>query len=146
MNDRYFQPQTIASERDFVDFYVWQSRDNPIVSEGSSYNSQIAGQIKKDYDEYFTAVDGGEYMNFAMLVIGTSTGIFGTGGGNNSTVTGADSLGITSISPRVLGLKTCRIYLLEAASADLNSDGWQNPKSTSNTDADLNYELNFGRS
>lgn len=131
---------------DFVDFYVWQSRDNPIVSEGSSYNSQIAGQIKKDYDEYFTAVDGGEYMNFAMLVIGTSTGIFGTGGGNNSTVTGADSLGITSISPRVLGLKTCRIYLLEAASADLNSDGWQNPKSTSNTDADLNYELNFGRS
>ena len=131
---------------DFVDFYVWQSRDNPIVSEGSSYNSQIADQIKKDYDEYFTAVDGGEYMNFAMLVIGTSTGIFGTGGGNNSTVTGADSLGITSISPRVLGLKTCRIYLLEAASADLNSDGWQNPKSTSNTDADLNYELNFGRS
>ena len=131
---------------DFVDFYVWQSRDNPIVSEGSSYNSQIAGQIKKDYDEYFTAVDGGEYMNFAMLVIGTSTGIFGTGGGNNSTVTGADSLGITSISPRVLGLKTCRIYLLEAASADLNSDGWKNPKSTSNTDADLNYELNFGRS
>ena len=131
---------------DFVDFYVWQSRDNPIVSEGSSYNSQIAGQIKKDYDEYFTAVDGGEYMNFAMLVIGTSTGIFGTGGGNNSTVTGADGLGITSISPSVFGLKTCRIYLLEAASADLNSDGWQNPKSTSNTDADLNYELNFGRS
>lgn len=129
---------------DFVDFYVWQSRDNPIVSEGSSYNSQIADQIKYDYDEYFTAVDGGEYMNFAMLVIGTRTGIFG--GGNNSTVTGADSLGITSISPSVLGLKTCRIYLLEAANADLNSDGWKNPKSTSNTDADLNYELNFGRS
>ena len=131
---------------DFVDFYVWQSRDNPIVSEGSSYNSQIAGQIKNNYDEYFTAVDGGEYMNFAMLVIGTSTGIFGTGGGNNSTVTGADSLGITSISPSVFGLKTCKIYLLKAASADLNSDGWKNPKSTSNTDADLNYELNFGRS
>lgn len=131
---------------DFVDFYVWQSRDNPIVSEGSSYNSQIAGQIKNDYDEYFTAVDGGEYMNFAMLVIGTSTGIFGTGGGNNSTVTGADSLGITSISPSIPMLKTCKIYLLEAANADLNSDGWKNPKSTSNTDADLNYELNFGRS
>lgn len=131
---------------DFVDFYVWQSRDNPIVSEGSSYNSQIAGQIKNNYDEYFTAADGGEYMNFAMLVIGTSTGIFGGGGGNNSTVTGADSLGITSISPSVFGLKTCKIYLLKAASADLNSDGWQNPKSTSNTDADLNYELNFGRS
>ena len=106
----------------FVDVYNWKDRDDPQVLIDEQYvkNSDIRNELKKsDYDAYFVSDGSREYTNLVVLRVEYSKWML---------------------------IKTYKAYMSFIGTGDFDSDRSDNPLATVYGDADLNYELNFGRS
>lgn len=123
----------------FVDVYNWKDRDNPQVLIDEQYvkNSDIKKELKKsDYDAYFVSDGSREYTNLVVLRVDVGANITDNAG-----------MGMQTIEySKWMLIKTYKAYMSFIGTGDFDSDRSDNPLATVYGDADLNYELNFGRS
>ena len=123
----------------FVDVYNWKDRDNPQVLIDEQYvkNSDIRNELKKsDYDAYFVSDGSREYTNLVVLRVDVG-----------ATITDNASMGMKTVEySKWMLIKTYKAYMSFIGTGDFDSDRSDNPLATVYGDADLNYELNFGRS
>ena len=123
----------------FVDVYNWKDRDNPQVLIDEQYvkNSDIKKELKKsDYDAYFVSDGSREYTNLVVLRVDVG-----------ATITDNAGMGMQTIEySKWMLIKTYKAYMSFIGTGDFDSDRSDNPLATVYGDADLNYELNFGRS
>lgn len=123
----------------FVDVYNWKDRDNPQVLIDEQYvkNSDIKNELKKsNYDAYFVSDGSREYTNLVVLRVDVG-----------ATITDNAGMGMQTIEySKWMLIKTYKAYMSFIGTGDFDSDRSDNPLATVYGDADLNYELNFGRS
>ena len=122
----------------FVDVYNWKDRDNPQVLIDEKYvkNSDIKKELKKsEYDAYFVSDGSREYTNLVVLRVDVGANITDNAG-----------MGMQTIEYSKWMIKTYKAYMSFIGTGDFDSDRSDNPLATVYGDADLNYELNFGRS
>lgn len=123
----------------FVDVYNWKDRDDPQVLIDEKYvkNSDIKNELKKsDYDAYFVSDGSREYTNLVVLRVDVGADITDNAG-----------MGMQTIEySKWMFIKTYKAYMSFIGTGDFDSDRSDNPLATVYGDADLNYELNFGRS
>ena len=123
----------------FVDVYNWKDRDDPQVLIDEKYvkNSDIKNELKKsDYDAYFVSDGSREYTNLVVLRVDVGADITDNAG-----------MGMQTIEySKWMLIKTYKAYMSFIGTGDFDSDRSDNPLATVYGDADLNYELNFGRS
>ena len=123
----------------FVDVYNWKDRDDPQVLIDEQYvkNSDIKNELKKsDYDAYFVSDGSREYTNLVVLRVDVGADITDNAG-----------MGMQTIEySKWMFIKTYKAYMSFIGTGDFDSDRSDNPLATVYGDADLNYELNFGRS
>ena len=123
----------------FVDVYNWKDRDDPQVLIDEQYvkNSDIKKELKKsDYDAYFVSDGSREYTNLVVLRVDVG-----------ATITDNAGMGMQTIEySKWMLIKTYKAYMSFIGTGDFDSDRSDNPLATVYGDADLNYELNFGRS
>lgn len=123
----------------FVDVYNWKDRDNPQVLIDEKYvkNSDIKNELKKsNYDAYFVSDGSREYTNLVVLRVDVGADITDNAG-----------MGMQTIEySKWMLIKTYKAYMSFIGTGDFDSDRSDNPLATVYGDADLNYELNFGRS
>lgn len=123
----------------FVDVYNWKDRDDPQVLIDEQYvkNSDIKNELKKsDYDAYFVSDGSREYTNLVVLRVDVGADITDNAG-----------MGMQTIEySKWMIIKTYKAYMSFIGTGDFDSDRSDNPLATVYGDADLNYELNFGRS
>ena len=122
----------------FVDVYNWKDRDDPQVLIDEKYvkNSDIKNELKKsDYDAYFVSDGSREYTNLVVLRVDVGADITDNAG-----------MGMQTIEySKWMFIKTYKAYMSFIGTGDFDSDRSDNPLVTVYGDADLNYELNFGR-
>lgn len=123
----------------FVDVYNWKDRDDPQVLIDEKYvkNSDIKNELKKsDYDAYFVSDGSRDYTNLVVLRVDVG-----------ATITDNAGMGMKTVEySKWMLIKTYKAYMSFIGTGDFDSDRSDNPLATVYGDADLNYELNFGRS
>ena len=141
----------------FADFYIWTKRDNINLIRREDFEDGWIGDIayntalstfdreiaSSDYDAYFsTDSSGNEYINLVGIRLATSDL-----SANTSAVKGLSEFGVNLFkldAGRIVN--TSDLFVLDADRTSFGSGTWYDPSATVYGDADLNYELNFGRS
>ena len=141
----------------FADFYIWTKRDNINLIRREDFDDGWLGDIayntalstfdreiaSSDYDAYFsTDSSGNEYINLVGIRLATSDL-----SANTSAVKGLSAFGVNLFSLDVGSMvNTSDLFVLDTDRTSFGSGTWYDPSATVYGDADLNYELNFGRS
>ena len=141
----------------FADFYIWTKRDNINLIRREDFKDGWLGEIEykaalsafdreiasSDYDAYFsTDSSGNEYINLVGIRLATSDL-----SANTSAITGLSAFGVNLFSLDVGSMaNTSDLFVLDTDRTSFGSGTWYDPSATVYGDADLNYELNFGRS
>ena len=141
----------------FADFYIWTKRDNINLIRREDFKDGWLGDIEykaalsafdreiasSDYDAYFsTDSSGNEYINLVGIRLATSDL-----SANTSAITGLSAFGVNLFSLDVGSMaNTSDLFVLDTDRTSFGSGTWYDPSATVYGDADLNYELNFGRS
>ena len=141
----------------FADFYIWTKRDNINLIRREDFEDGWIGDIayntalstfdreiaSSNYDAYFsTDSSGNEYINLVGIRLATSEL-----SANTSAVKGLSEFGVNLFkldAGRIVN--TSDLFVLDADRTSFGSGTWYDPSATVYGDADLNYELNFGRS
>ena len=141
----------------FADFYIWTKRDNINLIRREDFEDGWIGDFaystalstfdreiaSSDYDAYFsTDSSGNEYINLVGIRLATSDL-----SANTSAVKGLSEFGVNLFkldAGRIVN--TSDLFVLDADRTSFGSGTWYDPSATVYGDADLNYELNFGRS
>ena len=128
-----------------VQIYNWKNRANPqvLVDVKEADNDDVKDAISdSQYDSYFVregSDQNSHYLNLVAVYLE-----------NNSTINPDDALGIVhnkiTITRYIFVKINVDVYILDASKAQLGSGTWRDPHGSMYGDADLNYELNFGRS
>ena len=128
-----------------VQIYNWKNRANPqvLVDVKEADNDDVKDAISdSQYDSYFVregSDQNSHYLNLVAVYLE-----------NNSTINPDDALGIVHKKITITRYYVLKInvdvYILDASKAQLGSGTWRDPHGSMYGDADLNYELNFGRS
>lgn len=128
-----------------VQIYNWKNRANPqvLVDVKEADNDDVKDAISdSQYDSYFVregSDQNSHYLNLVAVYLE-----------NNSTINPDDALGIVhkeiTITRYFVVKINVDVYILDASKAQLGSGTWRDPHGSMYGDADLNYELNFGRS
>lgn len=141
----------------FADFYIWTKRDNINLIRREDFKDGWIGDIEykaalstfdreiasSDYDAYFsTDSSGNEYINLVGIRLATSDL-----SANTSAVKGLSAFGVNQFKLDVGSMaNTSDLFVLDTDRTSFGSGTWYDPSATVYGDADLNYELNFGRS
>ena len=128
-----------------VQIYNWKNRANPqvLVDVKEADNNDVKDAISdSQYDSYFVregSDQNSHYLNLVAVYLE-----------NNSTINPDAALGIVhnkiTITRYIFVKINVDVYILDASKAQLGSGTWRDPHGSMYGDADLNYELNFGRS
>lgn len=116
----------------FADVYNWKDRDDPkvVIDEDLIKNSEIKKELQDSkFDQYFVGSGGKDYTNLVVLRIDIDANI-------------TDNAGMGFVTAEY----TKKFGLITLGTAYLTLINKGDPLATVYGDADLNYELNFGRS